>query len=301
MKGPVDASRSPLRSDVLARIVRSRLVHFVVLGGALWAIAPREPEAGVLRVSREEAQRALTTAQARTGHALGPEEQRRALADLVAERVMAAEGLRLGLAEEDEVVRSRLAAKMEATLSASGRGPAPSAEELRAEAEELAPSAAPRLEVEAAFVAKEREDAALAAEALATALARGEHPREDRCPIPTRATWTEEGLARAAGPVVARHAATAPTGAWSPPLASAWGFYVIRVLARRPAAPEELRAEATARALARRQRASVAAAVSRAAASYRLEVTTPEGAPRFETADLRLLAEPAARGKERVD
>ena len=288
-------------SGIMGMVLRSRLVHFLALGAMLWAVAPREREAGVLRVSHEEAARALDQARAQAGHVLGPEEQRRVLAELVAERVLAAEGFRLGLAEEDEVARARVAAKMAASLATSQSGARPTPEAIRAEAEALAPGAAERIELEAAFVGKEREDAPGEAAALARGLARGEHPREDRSPIPSHATWTEDELSRAAGPTVAHHAASAVAGSWSPPLASAWGFYVIRVLARRPASPEEVRAEAEARVLATERRAAIAAAVLRASAGYRIEVASPEGAPRFEAADLRQVGAAASPRKERVD
>lgn len=269
-------------------IAKSRLVHFLAIGGVLWALAPAEKDdASVVRIGRDVAGRALGEAQARAGHALSEDEQRRVLADLVAERVLAAEGRRLGLGEDDALVRFRLADKTRASYEAAAPAPRASEEELRAEAVRVASRAPARIDLELAFVSKDRPEARAAAEALARALGSGRPttPR-DRSPVPERAVWTDDDLARLVAPSVADFARQATEGTWSPPLASAWGFYVARVVARRAATPEEVRAEAEANVRRHARAAAVGAMIERAAKSYRIEVSAPEGVPRFDPRDL---------------
>jgi hypothetical protein len=293
------------RVSAATALARSRLVHFLAIGGALWALAPAEKDAGTLRVEREEIERAVARAQANAGHALDDAERRGVIADLVRDRVLAAEGRRLGLADDDEVVRARMAMRMREALGSSAGGagaPAPPEDEVRAEAVAQAARAPERIELEAAFVGKDHAGAGTLAEALAAARAAGAaSPPGDVPPIPSRATWTAADLARAAGPGVARYAATAAGPAWSPPIASAWGFWVVRVLARRPASEAEAYGDAVRAVQRRRAGAAVDAAVRRAANAYRLEVATPEGMPRFTAADLVPPSAGADRAPKEVD
>lgn len=68
----------------------------------------------------------------------------------------------------------------------------------------------------------------------------------ERSPLPDALYWTEEALARAAGPDVARAAIRGAIGEVVGPLVSAWGFYVFVPLERRAPLADELRAEARA-------------------------------------------------------
>jgi hypothetical protein len=276
-------------------LLRSRLLHFAVLGGALWLVAPAERDARRIVVSRTAVEDALAKARAERGRALAAGERREVVADVVAERILAAEGRRLGLGDDDVVVNARLATIMRDVVEETAPHAPPSSEEARAEPT----TARPRLDVELAFVRKERPGAAGEASALASTLARGDAVAPENAPppgIPQRATWTEVELARALSPAVAEHAAGGPTSTWSAPIATPWGFYMVRVLARRPPTDGERASDATEAVLSRRRAAARAAAVSRAARAYVLDVATPEGEPGFDVRDLA-----AARGGEGVD
>ncbi len=257
-------------------IARSRLVHFLVVGGVLWALAPAEKDATV-HVRRDAVTKAVAEAQARTGRPLAPEEEKRVVAEFVAERVLAAEGRRLGLAEDDDLVRARVAEKMRAALESTAPEVPVTEDEIRTEAAALAAEAASRIELDLAFVSKER---GAAAESLARALTTGDpNAARDKAPVPAHATWTEAELARTVGANVALFVRTAPEGTWSPPLATTWGFYVARVVARRPATSEEMRAEARLAVQRKKRAAAVATMVERAARKYRFEVEGTSFAP----------------------
>lgn len=86
--------------------------------------------------------------------------------------------------------------------------------------------------VDLVFVDKDRVDARTKAEDARLRLARGERVVVDTPPVAARGTWTEDALARSAGRAVADAAFRTPVGETSGPVASTWGFFVVRPLAR---------------------------------------------------------------------
>ncbi len=265
-------------------LLRNRLVHFLLLGGGLWLVAPAEKDGRRIVVTRTSMEDALAKARAERGRALATHEAREVLRDLVAERVLAAEGRRLALGDDDSIVNARLASLMGDLAEGTAKSSPPTAEEVSVERA----GARPRLDVELAFIATERPGAQAEADALAKRLAQGEPLATGRfalAGVPARATWTETELARVVSPRVAEHAARAELGTWSPPIATAWGFYVVRVVSRRAPTDGELALEAAEAVSQKRRAAARRAAVARAARRYVLEVAPLEGAPAFDVRD----------------
>lgn len=278
--------RKPL-STLLRGALANRLVHFLVLGGLVFAFVPRERDGRVVRIDAARVERALRDEQSRLGRPLSTAEKQSLMQSLVDDELLYREGRRLGLDENDPVVRGRVAESMRRSLAEAVPASAIDETELRREAEAIAARSPLRVRLALWFVSSDRPDAARVAERVAHDVkdAGGERPEPkspDRPPIPEDATYTEEALARAAGAGVARAAFASPLGTVSDPVASAWGFYVIRPIERRPMDPAEARAQALASLRARKATAEVARAAARAAQDWDVVVDAPRGEPGYE-------------------
>jgi peptidyl-prolyl cis-trans isomerase C len=298
--------RTPDLSRGATWLRQNRLAHFVAIGLVLWALMPKARNERQVVVESVVVADALRAEQARLARPLTVPEKQQIMGELVAAEVLLREGLRLGVGVDDPVVRGRLADRMRAHLEASLPAPV-SNEEARAEAARLAPQMPVRARVAVAFVSRERPDAAPFADALARTLAAApETPAPygaDRAPLDAGAWWNEPELARAAGPLVARAAMSTPVGAWSGPVASAWGFYVIRPLERRAPSTDELLATGLASVRRRKRGDAVGRAALRLASDYDVTVNAPAGEPAYEPGALRpgAFAGSGERGSDGVD
>ena len=287
---------SLLRS-ALVHLGRNRLVHFVVLGALLWKLAPtRDAERDVV-VEASAIADAVRAEQARVARPLTGDEKQRVMASLASEELLYREGLRLGIGGDDAIVRARIAERMRMHL-ASASATTVGADEVRVEAERAATRMPARVRLAVAFVSKDRLDAVPASDALSLALARSPDVAPpyggDRAPIDAGKWWLQDDLARAAGPSVARAAMETAVGSWSSPIASTWGFYIVRPLERRSPTPEEAM-EAAAESVRRRKQAeAVSRAVARIASDYAVTVRAPAGEPAF---DPRSLSATSGRGE----
>lgn len=269
----------------LAFVLRSRVVQFFAVGLVVWKLAPAPLGAREVVVDSGVVANALRNEQARIARPLTTDEKQRVMADLVADEVLLREGLRLGIGVDDPIVRGRIADRMRGHLEASSPALV-TADEARSEAALEAARMPMRVRLAVAFVSKDRPDATSDADMMARSLARspdtGPPYGGDRAPIEALATWSEDELARLAGASVARAALETPVGAWSAPIATAWGFYLVRPVERRAATPDEALATATASVRRRKQAAAMERTVARLASDYVVTVQSPAGEPAFD-------------------
>ena len=228
-----------MRGRRLRTLAREPLVQFTGLalllhaGGALWPSG--EPDRFVLTEQDVVRHEALWTAQA--GRPPSEAERAGLRAALTEEAALAREALRLGLAEDDVVIRRRLAQKARAVLRAEPREP-PSETALRAWYDAHAGDYAipARASLRTVFLG----DEAGAAGAALDALADGAPWRSVGAPAPFRLAYAEATraeIARALGPRFAEAAFAAPPGRWEGPVVSAYGQHLLFVERRSPAAP----------------------------------------------------------------
>ena len=108
---------------MIGRILRDPLAHFLVAGAAIWAVVSLtggavDPSDRAIVLTRDQ-QASLALAFERTmGRAPTDAELDAAIAQWVREEVLYREAIRLGLDENDPVVRRRLAAKMDELAAA---------------------------------------------------------------------------------------------------------------------------------------------------------------------------------------
>lgn len=243
------------------RLVREPLVQFLVIGGALFAIqtatgasAPAEapPAEDRVVVSTGTLEALVQEEVARTGRRPSGEELRGLAEAWADDEVLYREAVRLGLDRGDPIVRRRLVQKMEFLSQDLAHVPEPDdaaiADWLAAHPDRFTTPG--RLTVEHVFFARDRRgaDAEADARVLALALAEGSAGAQgqgDPFIHGSRlASRTQAELAGLFGAAFAKEVTDGPAGAWFGPVASSYGWHVVRVTERRqerPATLEEAR------------------------------------------------------------
>jgi hypothetical protein len=229
-------------ADLVAAVIgvlrRSSLFWFLALGGAIFAIAPREATSAKISISPGDV-RALHAAQATK---LGVRELPASVASEVDARaiedeVLYREALRLGLDRDDALVRQHLVQKMLMLAEdLSGASRPPTDAEVRAyfDAHREAYRMPARLRVVHVF-ATTRERALANEEHARAWRGEGAPPFGDAFPNARELEDDQEGLAAAFGDAFAQEAAGLAPGAWSKPVQSRFGWHLVRLVAREPA------------------------------------------------------------------
>ena len=225
----------------LGRLVKEPIVHFFVLGAAVVAlhrwVTPASPRQIVLSEPvihglRQDYIR-------RNGSPPTPEEEAALIQHFIDDEVQYREALALGLDRGDIIVRRRLVQKMEFLTEDLDPIPEPSDDQLRGYLDTHADRYAQpdRIALTHVFVGTDRHgsDAPAVARALRAALLAGADPSGLGDPFlrgRTVALSSEAELAAIFGPAFAAHAMTLPSDTWSEPLASSYGWHLVRVTAR---------------------------------------------------------------------
>lgn len=272
---------TPLRSRARA-FAREPLLHFAVLGAALFALHARvarpPPERIVVSAAFVDALRAEH--KERAGREPDDDETRRLVDRFVEEELFYREALARGLDRGDVIVRRRLVQKIELLARAQVREP--TEEELGAHLAAGADRyrAAGAVSFRHVFVSKERHGAAAPARAeeLLASLRAGADPASLGDPFLLGAVFarrTRADLEGAFGPSFAEAALAAPQGEWSGPVSSTFGEHLVRVDARAGAEGPDLaaaRARVREDLLRERREAAVRAEVERLRGRYQVEV-----------------------------
>lgn len=273
---------------VLRAIAREPLVHFVVLGAAMFVVYGR--------VARPPPERVVVPAafvkalgeehRERTGRTPDAEEARRLVARFVDEELLYREALALGLDRSDLIVRRRLVQKME--LLARARVREPETGELAAflAANEDRYRAAEVVSFRHVFVSRERhgaEGVKKRAEELLAALREGADAGALGDAFVLGASFarrTRVDLETAFGATFAVGALEAPPGEWSGPISSTFGEHLVRVEQRAGGRVPELaavRSRVREDLLRERREAAVREEIARLRGRYRVEVEEATG------------------------
>src|SRR5579862_1079142 len=260
--------------------LRSRLVHFLMIGGLIFAVAPRpEPRRDIAfdsaafdDLERAQAQR-LGAPLLEVGDA--EEVRTRAIEDEILYR----EALRLGLDKDDNIIRQRLIQKvLFLAEDLAGVSRAPTEDELRrffaATREQWTRPAHIRLIHVYAGPSHRAELSALRPAAIAA------DPTEppalgEAFPLPRTVTTTRDELAGTYGAVFADAAFALAPGEWSEPIASKFGWHLVRVLDRQNAGPatfEDVRSQLPLTYLVASKKQAAADFLRQAATRYRITV-----------------------------
>ena len=227
----------PARSrivTVLHHLARARLVQFLLIGGAIFLVAPRPRDDRRIEISQDEI--AIARAAEATRHgaaALDPAKAAEITARLVEDKMLFQEGVRMGLDQDDPIIRQRVVQKVLLLAEAiGGASREPTEAELRAEyARSMARyQRAPRYHLMHVFATR-REDLPPAGALDPTGLPSAGEP----FPLPRETRATGEELTRSYGAAFAAAvAALPPGGGYSEPVPSSFGWHRVRVIESEP-------------------------------------------------------------------
>ncbi len=232
------------RVQVVLRWLKEPLLHFVVLGIALFAlhrsVAPRALtnrivlSDSVIRGLRQDYQR-------RTGIAPTAEEEAALIRQYVDNEVLYREAVALGLDREDVIVRRRLVQKMEFLTEGLEPIPEPSDAELQTylDAHPERYAEVDRVTLTQVFIGSAQHGSEMesAAHAVRAQLVAGTDPAALGDPFVHGAKFTartERELAGVFGAPFAAQVLALPPGSWSEPLRSSYGLHLVWVAERTP-------------------------------------------------------------------
>jgi hypothetical protein len=269
---------------VIRRLLREPLLHFFVLGAALFALygwlnrgaleSPTE-----IFVSRGQVQSLEAQFERVWQRPATPEERQKLVESWVREEVFYREGLAMGLDRDDPVVRRRIGQKVEFLVDgATQDGATPGELQAWLDTHQANYQIEPVFSFQQVFFDPQRHGAGLE-RSIADArrsLANGQAVSGDSTLLP-------EAMQAAAGSEVrqvfgAEFAAAIgdlPVGGWQGPVRSGFGLHLVRLdesVAGRPAALEQVRAQVERDLLNARAREASEAVYQRLRANYRVRM-----------------------------
>ena len=212
---------------------REPLVHFLVAGALLYAFFALsggnavDPSSRVIEIGREEQAQLAVQFERTMGRAPTDAELDVLIERHVRDEVLYREALRLGLDQNDAVVRRRMVSKMDMTAAAAAEVAQPSEAELRDFFEKNAErySGGELVSFEQAYFSS--EDAAEAA--LQSGTVRGE---PISLPRTAKAMRLQEVKSRFGDQFAGSLSAIEPGDEWRGPVRSGFGWHLVRVTAR---------------------------------------------------------------------
>src|SRR5262245_40525990 len=276
----------------MSKLIKDPLVHFLLIGSALFAIAllRGEPETrDRIVVTAEQVDQARAAATALQGRAPTTEELAELVEPLVRDEIMYREARALGLDENDDEVRRRLIEKM-TYLTQDLADPEPSSAEALREFYEARADlfAIPALvSFEQVFFSPGARGESLEADAAAgvAALRAGRAPADVGDRTPLRDSYDDaprEQVAVLFGDELANALFTAAPGEWAGPFRSDFGLHAVRLRSRsEPRLPpyDEIAARVAEEYGAQRRREANEQAYRRMRARYDVVVELPDVEP----------------------
>ncbi|APR82440.1 Hypothetical protein A7982_07789 [Minicystis rosea] len=272
----------------LRRYLREPLVHFAVIGGALFAlhaaVAPPPRDAAIV-VSADFIAGLREEHRARTGQWPTAEEERALVDRFIDEEVLYREAVSLGLDRGDPIVRRRLAQKMVFVAEDGAAAREPSDADLQAylvqhQGRYREPA---RLSFRHVFLSRDRRaDAAAEATRILPELAAGAAPEGKGDPFLQGTSFGQRTSAEVEavfGHAFAEALFAAPNDAWSGPLTSSFGVHLVRAGERTEGAIPPLakiRARVRSDLMDERRATAGQALRERLRARYRIDIERPK-------------------------
>ena len=277
----------------LTALLREPLLHFVVIGAALFAASELlggGPGGGGNRIVVSAArQEQLAAGFARTWRRPPGDEELRGLVDeWIREEIASREAIAMGLGEDDAIIRRRLRQKLEfISEDLSGAEPDEAALQAWLEAHPEAYRQEPRVALRQVFVNADRRGARAPADAAAllSRLLAGADPAALGDPTLAPAALPlspRSEVARLFGEPFADEVLALEPGAWAGPVRSGFGLHLVLLEAREPGrtpALAEVREAVRRDLLFERQRQAKDDLYRALVARYRIEIEAPPAAP----------------------
>jgi peptidyl-prolyl cis-trans isomerase C len=236
----------------VTRWLREPVVHFVVLGAAVFAIhamVRRPPPTHPLSADDAPIARLRSDWSTRSGTPPDAAEEQRLKEQWLEEEVLYRRAIELGLNESDTVVRRRLVQRMRFLIEDTTPVPEPDDLQLRAwiDAYPEKYTEAARMSLDHVFFSRMKRGDGLHADAKSVAaelkaspdaavagdpFPRGKHLQDS----------TVDAIARAFGTGFAQSVRVLPVGEWHGPVESSYGLHVVRVTGRIEETPQQVEA-----------------------------------------------------------
>ncbi|MBV7257854.1 peptidyl-prolyl cis-trans isomerase [Pacificimonas sp. WHA3] len=267
-------------------LLREPLVHFLLLGLALFLVWQPQGDDRTIRISAAEQERLAGIWAAEAGRLPAPADMRGIISAEVEERALVREALALGLDRDDIIIRRRLAQKMRATVEGLADIEVPEEDELRRWYEARTDRFAERPTRSFSHVYFSPDSRGDTAEAEANAarnmLADGTPWRTLGDPFMLQRSYANIGQAQLAqlfGQPFAQALFAVEGDGWSAPVGSAFGLHLIRIEARSPGrvpALDEVKTRVISAWKEEAQRKANAAAIADIVGRYDVEIGAPE-------------------------
>ena len=222
-------------------ILREPLTQFLMIGLALFLAVSvvRDLRRPVVRLDEAELNQLVTYWSAQAQRPPTRDELNAMLRERIDEELLAREAVRLGLDRDDLIIRRRLAQKMAFASEDLQPVPEPTEADLRAwyaahAADYVAPASATFRHV---FFSEDTPGAEARARAALTLPSPQGSGQPFVLPLSFSGAQIRD-IERDFGPDFARQVGTAPTGRWTGPVRSAFGWHILRVEGRTAAAAE---------------------------------------------------------------
>ncbi len=267
----------PLKSGL-----REPLTHFLLIGALLFGVGLifKAQQRPVIVVNTQDVAQMAEYWELQSQRPPTREELTAMVRERVDEEILAREAQRLGLDQDDLIIRRRLAQKMAFAGQDVAPIPEPSPRTLESYYDRTRQTYAEpaHLTLRHAFFSVERTegDPRLAAEAALATTRSGQTPVSD--PFMLALTYADVSaieLLRDYGPEFAQLAEKAPLGTWVGPVASPFGWHVVRIESRRPARIppfNDVKSEVRDAYMAEQRQAANAGFMAKLRKRYRIEV-----------------------------
>jgi hypothetical protein len=277
----VSDEASRLRA-IFGKIARHRLTHFLVIGAALFALAPHEPNRRDVSFSSEQILAAYAAQSRRnSGRPVSSVEKQEAIDALIEEELLFREGSRLGLDRDDPALRARVIQRTLAMASDLAGGSAPVRDQdliAHFETHRDRWRLAPRSRVSQVFIAaSEAPDGARAALALRDRLRAGDLANVN---VTQSALASEKEIGATLGRAIASAAFQQSIGVWGDPITSAYGWTLLRVDERSELSDpsfEQARHDVMIELVRERSIEARGALLTRLSREYRVRIDLPSG------------------------
>ena len=236
-----------MASGFLRRLVREPLLHFLVLGVALFAAnhylergrGGPEPSRQI-QLSLDDLRQLNLLFQSQWRRLPTPEEFSRLIENKVQEEVLYREGLAMGLDKEDTIVKRRMAQKMQFLAEDVAAASQPTTAELRAwyEKQRDTFSQPARVSFRHAYFSPDRRGQRAHDDAVQALARLGGQPEDSKAAASLAdrfmlqdyyADRTPEQLAKEFGPAFAQTVSRLAPGSWQGPVESGYGWHLVFV------------------------------------------------------------------------
>ena len=267
---------------MFSSIARNRLVQFILIGGLIYFVAPKETPAWTIEISQEQLVESYSEkSRSQNGRTLSLIDRQQALDALVEEELLLREARSLGLDRQDVQIRTRMIQRMISMTEGRALLSAPDDEQVQAyynkHKDEFV--SASRFSGSYVFVPDSESDSTL--QTTHNLLSSGQFNGELHNVVDMPEGTAEQAFGKGVSQTIFNNAN--PTDEWLRPIKTPRGWYLFKVTSRTPSEllplNDQVRATITHALATDARRAGREKELQRIGRKYKIRVHAPPGAP----------------------